>query len=82
MQPLKRYMACQNIGRSQIKLSKPAKSANQQKAARASLSAKHGGKPKSKLKGASKSMITSMTEKQLEELTATKRTRKPEHVQD
>ncbi|MFN7109290.1 MAG: DUF3008 family protein [Brevundimonas sp.] len=51
-------MACQNIGRSQIKLSKPAKSANQQKAARASLSAKHGGKPKSKLKGVSKSMIT------------------------
>ena len=44
----------------------PAKSAAQQKAAGAALSAKRGDTPKSKLKGASKSMVESMTEKQLE----------------
>ena len=60
----------------------PAKSAAQQKAAGAALSAKRGETPKSKLKGASKSMAASMTETQHEELAATKRTRKPEHVQD
>ena len=45
----------------------PAKSAAQQKAAGAALSAKRGDTPKSKLKGASKQMVESMTEKQLEE---------------
>jgi hypothetical protein len=56
----------------------PAKSAAQQKAAGAALSAKRGDTPKSKLKGASKSML-SMSEKQLEEFAHTKRKDKPEH---
>lgn len=60
----------------------PAKSAAQQKAAGAALSAKRGDTPKSKLKGASKSMAESMTEAQLEALTATRRKGKPEHVDD
>jgi hypothetical protein len=58
----------------------PAKSAAQQKAAGAALSAKRGGTPKSKLKGASRQMVESMTEKQLEEFASTKRKGKPEHV--
>lgn len=58
----------------------PAKSAAQQKAAGAALSAKRGDTPKSRLKGASKSMMESMSEKQLEELAHTKRKGKPEHV--
>lgn len=58
----------------------PAKSAAQQKAAGAALSAKRGDTPKSKLKGASKSMLDSMTEKQLEEFAHTKRKGKPDHV--
>ena len=41
----------------------PAKSASQQKAAGAALSAKRGDTPKSKLKGASKQMVSSMSEK-------------------
>ena len=57
----------------------PAKSAAQQKAAGAALSAKRGETPKSQLKGASKSML-SMTEKELEALASTKRKGKPEHV--
>ena len=58
----------------------PAKSAAQQKAAGAALSAKRGDTPKSKLKGASKQMEESMTEKQLEEFAHTRRKGKPEHV--
>ena len=58
----------------------PAKSAAQQKAAGAALSAKRGDTPKSKLKGASKSMMESMSEKQLEEFAHAKRKCKPEHV--
>lgn len=58
----------------------PAKSAAQQKAAGAALSAKRGDTPKSELKGASKSMEKSMTESQLEDFAATKRKGKPEHV--
>ncbi len=60
----------------------PAKSKSQQKAAGAALSAKRGDTPKSKLKGASKSMAESMTEKQLEELASTQREGKPEHAGD
>jgi hypothetical protein len=60
----------------------PAKSAAQQKAAGAALSAKRGDTPKSKLRGASKQMVDSMTEKQLEEFAHTKRKGKPEHVAD
>ncbi len=58
----------------------PAKSAAQQKAAGAALSAKRGETPKSKLKGASKSMVDSMNEKQLEEFAHTRRKGKPEHA--
>lgn len=58
----------------------PAKSAAQQKAAGAALSAKRGDTPRSKLKGASRQMVESMTEKQLEEFAHTKRKGKPEHV--
>ena len=59
----------------------PAKSAAQQKSAGAALSAKRGDTPKSKLKGASKSMM-SMSEKELEKMAHTKRKGKPEHVGD
>lgn len=58
----------------------PAKSAAQQKAAGAALSAKRGDTKKSALKGASKGMYESMSEKQLEEFAETKRKGKPEHV--
>ena len=58
----------------------PARSAAQQKAAGAALSAKRGDTPKSKLKDASKQMVESMTEKQLEEFAHTKRKGKPEHT--
>lgn len=58
----------------------PAKSAAQQKAAGAALSARRGDTPKSELKGASKQMAGSMTEKQLEEFARTSRKGKPEHV--
>jgi Protein of unknwon function (DUF3008) len=55
----------------------PAKSAPQQKAAGAALAAKRGETPKSKLRGASKSMM-SISEKQLEDFAHTKRKGKPE----
>ena len=58
----------------------PAKSKAQQKAAGAALSAKRGVTPKSALKGASKQMASSMSEKQLEEFASTKQKGKPEHV--
>jgi hypothetical protein len=51
----------------------PAKSKKQQMAAGAALSAKRGEIPKSKLKGASKEMAGSMSEKQLREMAATPR---------
>jgi hypothetical protein len=57
----------------------PAKSGAQQKAAGAALSAKRGDTPKSKLKGASKSMM-SMSEGELEKMASTKRKGKPEHA--
>jgi hypothetical protein len=57
----------------------PAKSAAQQKAAGAALSAKRGDTPKSELKGASKSMLKSMSEKELEKMAHTSRKDKPEH---
>lgn len=58
----------------------PAKSAAQQKAAGAALSAKRGETDKADLKGASRTMEKSMTEKELEELASTRRKGKPEHV--
>ncbi|MGV7120166.1 DUF3008 family protein [Sphingopyxis sp. 550A] len=58
----------------------PAKSKAQQKAAGAALSAKRGDTPKSKLKGASKQMVDSMSEKQLEEFAKGSTKGKPEHA--
>ena len=58
----------------------PAKSAAQQKAAGAALSAKRGETKVGELKGASKSMYESMTEKELDDMASTKRKGKPEHV--
>jgi hypothetical protein len=58
----------------------PARSKAQQKAAGAALSAKRGETPKDKLKGASRKMADSMTEKELEDLASTPRKAKPEHV--
>jgi hypothetical protein len=58
----------------------PAKSAAQQKAAGAALAAKRGAIEPSELKGASRSMYESMTEKELDEMASTKRKGKPEHV--
>lgn len=55
----------------------PAKTKKQQMAAGAALAAKRGEAPKSKLKGASKQMADSMSEKQLEELASTKRRNLP-----
>ena len=51
----------------------PATSQAQQKAAGAALSAKRGDTKVKELKGASKSMYKSMSEKQLEEFAETKR---------
>ena len=51
----------------------PAASKAQQKAAGAALAAKRGEQPKSKLKGASKQLEKSMSEKQLDEFASTKR---------
>lgn len=55
----------------------PAKSKNQQMAAGAALSAKRGEKKKSELKGASRSMVDSMSESELEELASGSRKGKP-----
>jgi Protein of unknwon function (DUF3008) len=58
----------------------PAKSRAQQKAAGAALAAKRGKQKVSALKGASRSMYDSMSEKELYEMASTKRKGKPEHV--
>jgi hypothetical protein len=58
----------------------PAKLKAQQKAAGEALSAERGHMPKNKLKGASKQMVDSMSEKELDEMSSTKRTGKPQHV--
>jgi hypothetical protein len=55
----------------------PAKSKKQQKAAGAALAAKRGETKKSSLKGASKQMVESMTEKQLKDFASTKRKKLP-----
>lgn len=57
----------------------PAKSKAQQKAAGAALAAKRGETSKGALKGASKEMYESMTEKELKELAETKHKGRPEH---
>lgn len=56
----------------------PAKSKAQQKAAGAALAARRGDAKASELKGASRSMYESMTEKQLEDFAATDRKNLPE----
>jgi hypothetical protein len=50
-----------------------AKSKKQQMAAGAALAAKRGDKPKSSLRGASKEMAESMSEKELHDMASTKR---------
>jgi hypothetical protein len=57
----------------------PASSKSQQKAAGAALAAKRGDANKNALKGPAKSMEASMSEKELQNLAATKRKGKPEH---
>jgi len=57
----------------------PAKSKSQQMAAGAALSAKRGDTKVGELKGASKSMYQSMSEKELEDMASTSRKGKPEH---
>jgi len=56
----------------------PAKSKKQQMAAGAALAAKRGEKPKSSLKGASKEMVESMSEKELHDVASAKRENLPE----
>lgn len=58
----------------------PAKSKAQQKAAGAALSAKRGDTPKSELRGASKEMYKSMSEKELEDFASGSTKGKPDHV--
>jgi hypothetical protein len=58
----------------------PAKSKKQQMAAGAALAAKRGDKPKSSLKGASKSMADSMSEKELKKIASTKRKSLPKRA--
>ena len=58
----------------------PAKSAAQQKAAGAALSAKRGDTPKRNLKGASKEMVELMSEAELERMASTGRRGQPEHI--
>lgn len=58
----------------------PAKSKAQQKAAGAALAAKRGDMKKGDLKGASRGMEKSMSEKELEDMASTKRKGKPEHA--
>jgi hypothetical protein len=55
----------------------PAKSKKQQMAAGAALSAKRGKRSKGSLKGASKSMVKSMSEKELRDLAKTSRKKLP-----
>lgn len=58
----------------------PAKSQKQQKAAGAALASKRGEVPKSRLKGASRSMVESMSEDELEEMASVQRDKLPERA--
>jgi hypothetical protein len=60
----------------------PAKSKKQQMAAGAALAAKRGEAPRSRLKGASKSMAASMSEKELRDLASARRKDLPERKPD
>ncbi|ESJ26554.1 hypothetical protein B551_0200995 [Cupriavidus sp. HPC(L)] len=57
----------------------PAKSKSQQMAAGAALSAKRGDRKVGELKGASKSMYKSMSEKELHDMASTPQKGKPDH---
>lgn len=59
----------------------PAKSKAQQKAAGAALSAKRGETKPSELKGASRQMYDSMSEKELDELASTSRDNLPDRAE-
>jgi len=58
----------------------PARSKKQQMAAGAALSAKRGKRSKASLKGASRQMVESMSERQLEKLARTKRRKLPKRA--
>jgi hypothetical protein len=58
----------------------PSKSQAQQQAAGAALAAKRGERKVSDLRGPSKDMYESMSEKQLEEFASSKRKGKPKHA--
>ncbi|WP_339930272.1 DUF3008 family protein [uncultured Brevundimonas sp.] len=58
----------------------PARSAAQQKAAGAALSAKRGDTPRSELRGAALEMFETMSEQALEDLAGTSRQGLPEHT--
>jgi hypothetical protein len=60
----------------------PAKSKSQQMAAGAALSAKRGERSKSSLKGASKQMAQSMSQKELEKMAHTSRKGMPQHTHE
>lgn len=55
----------------------PAKSKKQQMAAGAALAARRGEQPKSKLRGASRQMVKSMSEDELERMASAKRKKLP-----
>ncbi|WP_207483979.1 DUF3008 family protein [Arenibaculum pallidiluteum] len=59
-----------------------AESKRQQMAAGAALAAKRGEKPKSSLRGASKEMARSMSEKELHDMAATRRKDLPARAKD
>ena len=58
----------------------PAKSKKQQMAAGAALAAKRGEQPKSKLKGASRQMVKSMSEGELRKMASAKRKKLPKRA--
>lgn len=58
----------------------PAKSKKQQMAAGAALSAKRGKRSKSSLRGASRQMVRSMSEKELERMASAKRKNLPKRA--
>ena len=58
----------------------PAKSKSQQMAAGVALAAKRGTKKVTELKGASRSMYKSMSERELHEMAATKQKDKSDHA--
>jgi Protein of unknwon function (DUF3008) len=68
---------CNHYSGSERFRSMPARSKKQQMAAGAALAAKRGERKKSSLKGASKQMAKSMSEKQLRDIAKSKRKKLP-----